>query len=355
MSFPFSFIKAYEVYSMIIVMKVDAPKGAISEIKSQIKMFGLSIEEVKGSGAICLHVLGDVAKVNTQLIEQDVFVDKVMRISEPYKKANRKAHPLDTIINVMGSIVGEGYFAVMAGPCSVENESQIVETAKAVKASGATFLRGGAFKPRTSPYAFQGLQGEGLELLKIARAETGLPIVTEITSETLVERFEADVDVIQVGARNTQNFELLKELGQSSKPILIKRGMSSTIEDLLMSAEYIMANGNDNVILCERGIKTYETATRNTLDLSAVPYLKRHTHLPVLVDPSHSTGLSWLVPPMAKAAIAAGADGLLIEVHNNPLKAICDGPQSLTPAAFDSLMQVLRKYAEIEGKEMQSL
>lgn len=337
---------------MIIVMKSDAPEDAINEIKGQVEMFGLVVEEIKGTGATCLHLLGDVGKVNTALIEQDLFVDKVMRISEPYKKANRKAHPLDTVINVKGSIVGEGTFAVMAGPCSVESEEQIVETAKAVKASGATFLRGGAFKPRTSPYAFQGLEGEGLELLKIAREATGLPIVTEITSIQMLDKFVEDVDVIQVGARNTQNFEMLKELGQTRTPILIKRGMSCTIEELLMSAEYIMANGNENVILCERGIKTYETATRNTLDLSAVPYLKRHTHLPIVVDPSHSTGLSWLVAPMAKAAIACGADGLLIEVHNNPLKALCDGPQSLTPAAFDSLMKTLVKYAEIEGKKM---
>ena len=335
---------------MIIVMKEDAPRESINEIKDQIRLFGLKVEEIKGVSAICLHVLGDVAKVNSSILEHDVFVEKVMRISEPYKKANRKAHPLDTIINVGGSSIGGKKVVAIAGPCSVETEEQIIEVAKAVKASGAKFLRGGAYKPRTSPYSFQGLEEEGLALLKLAKEVTGLPIVTEITSTMLVDKFVEEVDIIQVGARNVQNFELLKLLGQTRTPILIKRGMSCTIEDLLMSAEYIMANGNENVILCERGIKTYETATRNTLDLSAIPYLKRQTHLPVIVDPSHATGISWLVAPMAKAAIAAGADGVMIEVHNNPLKALCDGPQSLTPNAFDKLMIELAKYAAIEGR-----
>ena len=272
-----------------------------------------------------------------------------MNVTEPYKKANRLFHPADTIVDVNGSKVGGKYLGIMAGPCSVESEKQIVEVAKAVKASGANFLRGGAFKPRTSPYSFQGLELEGLELLKIAKQETGLPIVTELMSTAYLDKFVEDVDVIQIGARNMQNFDLLKEVGKTKTPILLKRGMSSTIEEWLMSAEYIMAGGNENVILCERGIRTFETATRNTLDLSAVPVIKEKSHLPIIIDPSHATGKRDLVEPLAKAAIAVGADGLMIEVHNNPAKALCDGKQSIKPETFDEIMKKIKVYTELEG------
>ena len=272
-----------------------------------------------------------------------------MNVTEPYKKANRLFHPADTIVDVNGSKVGGKYLGIMAGPCSVESEKQIVEVAKAVKASGANFLRGGAFKPRTSPYSFQGLELEGLELLKIAKQETGLPIVTELMGVEYLDRFVEDVDVIQIGARNMQNFDLLKEVGKTQTPILLKRGMSSTIEEWLMSAEYIMAGGNENVILCERGIRTFETATRNTLDLSAVPVIKEKSHLPIIIDPSHATGKRDLVEPLAKAAIAVGADGLMIEVHNNPAKALCDGKQSIKPETFDEIMKKIKVYTELEG------
>ena len=275
-----------------------------------------------------------------------------MNVTEPYKKANRLFHPADTIVDVNGSKVGGKYLGIMAGPCSVESEKQIVEVAKAVKASGANFLRGGAFKPRTSPYSFQGLELEGLELLKIAKQETGLPIVTELMSTAYLDKFVEDVDVIQIGARNMQNFDLLKEVGKTQTPILLKRGMSSTIEEWLMSAEYIMAGGNENVILCERGIRTFETATRNTLDLSAVPVIKEKSHLPIIIDPSHATGKRDLVEPLAKAAIAVGADGLMIEVHNNPAKALCDGKQSIKPETFDEIMKTVKKYAKVEEKEI---
>ena len=275
-----------------------------------------------------------------------------MNVTEPYKKANRLFHPADTIVDVNGSKVGGKYLGIMAGPCSVESEKQIVEVAKAVKASGANFLRGGAFKPRTSPYSFQGLELEGLELLKIAKQETGLPIVTELMGVEYLDRFVEDVDVIQIGARNMQNFDLLKEVGKTKTPILLKRGMSSTIEEWLMSAEYIMAGGNENVILCERGIRTFETATRNTLDLSAVPVIKEKSHLPIIIDPSHATGKRDLVEPLAKAAIAVGADGLMIEVHNNPAKALCDGKQSIKPETFDDIMKTVKKYAKVEEKEI---
>ena len=275
-----------------------------------------------------------------------------MNVTEPYKKANRLFHPADTIVDVNGSKVGGKYLGIMAGPCSVESEKQIVEVAKAVKASGANFLRGGAFKPRTSPYSFQGLELEGLELLKIAKQETGLPIVTELMGVEYLDRFVEDVDVIQIGARNMQNFDLLKEVGKTKTPVLLKRGMSSTIEEWLMSAEYIMAGGNENVILCERGIRTFETATRNTLDLSAVPVIKEKSHLPIIIDPSHATGKRDLVEPLAKAAIAVGADGLMIEVHNNPAKALCDGKQSIKPETFDEIMKTVKKYAKVEEKEI---
>ena len=275
-----------------------------------------------------------------------------MRVQEPFKRANRSFHPEDSVIDVSGVKVGGRRLTVIAGPCSVENEKQIVGVAKSVKLAGAAMLRGGAFKPRTSPYSFQGLKEEGLDLLKIARKETGLPIVTEIMSARMLERFVEDVDLIQVGARNMQNFELLKELGRTNVPVLLKRGLSATIEEWLMAAEYIMAGGNENVILCERGIRTFETYTRNTLDLSAIPAVKKLSHLPVIVDPSHAAGLWWMVEPMAKAAIAAGADGLIIEVHNDPEHALCDGAQSLKPERFARLMGELSGIAKIVGREL---
>ena len=273
-------------------------------------------------------------------------------MQEPFKRANRMFHPEDSVVDVNGIKIGGKKIIVMAGPCSVETEEQIISVAKSVKLGGAAMLRGGAFKPRTSPYSFQGLKEKGLELLKIAKQETGLPIVTEIMSADKIERFVEDVDVIQVGARNMQNFELLKELGKTNKPILLKRGLSATIEEWIMSAEYIMAGGNDNVILCERGIRTFETYTRNTLDLSAIPAVKKLSHLPIVIDPSHASGMWWMVEPMAKAAIAAGADGLIIEVHNDPEHALCDGAQSLKPERFAHLMGELKGIAQIIGREM---
>ena len=299
-----------------------------------------------------IGVIGDITRIDSDELLAYSYVEKVMNVTEPYKKANRLFHPADTIVDVNGSKVGGKYLGIMAGPCSVESEKQIVEVAKAVKASGANFLRGGAFKPRTSPYSFQGLELEGLELLKIAKQETGLPIVTELMSTAYLDKFVEDVDVIQIGARNMQNFDLLKEVGKTQTPVLLKRGMSSTIEEWLMSAEYIMAGGNENVILCERGIRTFETATRNTLDLSAVPVIKEKSHLPIIIDPSHATGKRDLVEPLAKAAIAVGADGLMIEVHNNPAKALCDGKQSIKPETFDEIMKTVKKYAKVEEKEI---
>ena len=287
--------------------------------------------------------------MDIDLVRANDFVEDVKRVSEPYKKANRKFHPADTTVDVAGHTIGGGHFSVMAGPCSVESESQIVEVARDVQRSGAGILRGGAFKPRTSPYAFQGMRAEGLELLREARAATGLPIVTEIMNTEHVPLF-ADVDMIQVGARNMQNFELLKELGKLQTPVLLKRGLANTIEEFLMSAEYIMAGGNENVVLCERGIRTFETSMRNTLDISAVPMLKSKTHLPVVIDPSHAAGIAWMVEPLAMAAIAAGADGLMIEVHNDPPHAKSDGAQSLTPAQFDALMGKVKAASAFFGK-----
>ena len=284
-----------------------------------------------------LGLIGDTHTVDIEYIDAQDIVESVKRVQEPYKKANRKFHPENTVIKINDNVsIGDGSLHIMAGPCSVESEEQIVQIAKEVSASGATLLRGGAFKPRTSPYAFQGLKSEGLDLLKIARKETGLPIVTEIMRTEHIDMFE-NVDIIQVGARNMQNFDLLKELGKTDKPILLKRGLSATIEEWLMSAEYIMAGGNDKVIMCERGIRTYETYTRNTLDVSAIPIIKKLSHLPVVVDPSHASGKSWLVEPLAMAAVAAGADGLIIEVHNDPSHALSDGAQSLTPKQFDGV------------------
>ncbi len=335
---------------MIIVVKANVEEKDMSKLLELIKKCGLQVNYSKGVGNIILGLIGDTRALDVGLIESHEIVDKILRVQEPYKKANRLFHPKDTQIDVMGSLLGGANFGVIAGPCSVESEEQIISIARDVKKSGAKFLRGGAFKPRSSPYSFQGMGLDGIELLKIAKKETGLPIVSEIMSTEMIDQFNQDVDIIQVGARNMQNFILLRELGKLKKPILLKRGLSATIEELLMSAEYIMKEGNDQVILCERGIRTFETMTRNTLDLSAVPVLKKKSHLPVIVDPSHATGMWWLVEPMAKASIAAGADGLMIEVHNSPEEALCDGQQSLKPDVFDKLMSKLKAYALIEGK-----
>lgn len=337
---------------MVIVMKPGTPEQEWKKIKENLEGRGYQINEIVGSGQTILGVIGDTSALDMNMLKVNECVDKVMRVQEPFKRANRSFHPDDSVIDVSGVKIGGSKLAVIAGPCSVENEKQIVGVAKSVKLAGATLLRGGAFKPRTSPYSFQGLKEEGLDLLKIARKETGLPIVTEIMSARMLERFVEDVDLIQVGARNMQNFELLKELGRTNVPVLLKRGLSATIEEWLMAAEYIMAGGNDNVILCERGIRTFETYTRNTLDLSAIPAVKKLSHLPVIVDPSHAAGLWWMVEPMAKAAVAAGADGLIIEVHNDPEHALCDGAQSLKPERFARLMGELSGIAKIVGREL---
>ena len=326
---------------MIVILKQNADSAQLIQLENWIRERGLDIHKSEGTNSTILGLVGDTSKIDIDLLGALEIVENVKRVSEPYKNANRKFHPMDTVVDVNGVKIGGGNFAVIAGPCSVESEEQICAIAESVKASGAVMLRGGAFKPRTSPYAFQGMRGEGIELLEKAKANTGLPIVTEIMDASQLPLFE-NVDVIQVGARNMQNFELLKALGKQSKPILLKRGLSSTIEELLMSAEYIMAGVNENVILCERGIRTFETATtRNTLDLCAIPVLKERSHLPVVIDPSHATGVARLVKPMSIAAAAAGADGLIIEVHNNPEKALCDGKQSLTPEAFDDVMKAV--------------
>ena len=337
---------------MIIVLKSNVSEQQIEEFSRYFGEHNIRVNKWVGDQSTVLGLLGDTSAVDVDFIQQQEFVERVQRVSKPYKKGSREFHPADTVVDLgHGCRVGGNAFAVIAGPCSVESEQQIVQLAHDVRDAGATFLRGGAFKPRTSPYAFQGMRAEGLELLRHARKETGLPIVTEIMSAAHLILFE-DVDVIQVGARNMQNFELLKELGKLNKPILLKRGLSNTIEEWLMSAEYIMAGGNEKVILCERGIRTFETMTRNTLDLAAIPLLKELTHLPVVVDPSHATGKSSLVEPMCMAALAAGADGLIIEVHNDPPRAMCDGAQSLTPAQFAGVMKKLTTLAPAFGKEL---
>ncbi len=338
---------------MIIVLKPQSSKKVVDEfVDSLQKNYDVKVNEWVGTQSTVLGLIGDTSVIDIDYIAAQDIVESVKRVQEPYKKANRKFHPDDTVVTLPGGQkIGDGGLSLIAGPCSVESEAQIVEIAKSVKASGAQFLRGGAFKPRTSPYAFQGLKAEGLELLREARKVTGLPIVTEIMRVSHIPLFE-DVDVIQVGARNMQNFELLKELGKLDKPILLKRGLSSTIEELLMSAEYIMAGGNEKVILCERGIRTYETYTRNTLDISAVPILKKLSHLPVIVDPSHASGISWLVEPLALAAVAAGADGLIIEVHNDPRHALSDGAQSLTPDQFDQVAKHINAAAKAFGRKV---
>ena len=331
---------------MIAILKHGTTEAQTQHLVDWLKQQNLDVHISEGKEVTVLGLIGDTSAVDMDLLGSLEIVDAVRRVSEPFKKANRKFHPQDTIVDVGGVKIGGGNFAMIAGPCSVESEEQIIEVASAVKASGANLLRGGAFKPRTSPYAFQGMQGEGLKLLLKAKKATGMPIVTEIMNISTLDLF-ADVDLIQVGARNMQNFDLLKELGKTQKPILLKRGLANTLQELLMSAEYIMSEGNEQVILCERGVRTFESFTRNTLDLSAVPSLHQLSHLPVVVDPSHATGKSWLVPPMAYAAAASGADGIMVEVHNNPSCALCDGAQSLTPPQFDQVAQKVRKIREV--------
>ena len=327
---------------MVVLLKKNPDQNQVENLVAWLKGQNLQVHMSEGTTQTIMGLIGDTTSVDIDLLKALDIVEDVKRIQEPYKNANRKFHPADTVIEVGGVKIGGGNFAIAAGPCSVESEEQICLVAELVKKSGASLLRGGAFKPRTSPYAFQGMREEGIRLLLEAKEKTGLPIVTEIMDLSHLPLFE-NVDVIQVGARNMQNFELLKALGHTDKPILLKRGLSSTIQELLMSAEYIMAGGNERVMLCERGIRTFETATRNTLDLSCIPVLKSLTHLPVIIDPSHATGVAKLVPPMAMAAVAAGADGLIIEVHNDPPHAACDGQQSLTPQAFDELARSAEK------------
>ncbi|HHD2753462.1 TPA: 3-deoxy-7-phosphoheptulonate synthase [Clostridium perfringens] len=337
---------------MIVILKPRTKEEEILKLINKIESLGVEAQRISGKEMCVVGLVGDTSKIDPSKLEANKNVERIMHVQEPFKKANRLFHPDNTIIDVLGNKIGGKKIALIAGPCSVESEEQITEIAKEVKELGANFLRGGAFKPRTSPYSFQGLELEGLELLKKAKEKTGLPIVTEIMSTNMIEKFVQDVDVIQVGARNMQNFDLLKELGKTNKPILLKRGLSATIEELIMSAEYIMAGGNENVILCERGIRTFETYTRNTLDLSAIPAIKKLSHLPVIVDPSHATGKAWMVEPLSKAAIAVGADGLIIEVHNDPANALCDGQQSVKPEEYGKLLDDLRAIANAVGREL---
>ena len=330
---------------MIAILKHGTTPAQTQHLVDWLKHMNLDVHLSEGQEVTVLGLIGDTSRVDMDLLSSLEIVASVKRVSEPFKQANRKFHPLDTVVEAGSAKIGGGHFALISGPCSVESEDQIIEVAEAVKASGTHILRGGAFKPRTSPYAFQGMKDEGIRLLLKAKEATGLPIITEIMNINTLDLFE-DVDIIQVGARNMQNFDLLKELGKIQKPILLKRGRANTLQELLMSAEYIMSEGNENVILCERGIRTFETYTRNTLDLSAISVLHELTHLPVVVDPSHATGKASLVPPMAAAAAAAGADGIMVEVHNNPTRALCDGAQSLTPAQFDQLAQRIAKIRE---------
>jgi len=339
---------------MIIVIKKDSDEKQLKRLIDWVKGLGLEVNLSHGDNSTLLGLVGDTSLVDTDLVRSVEIVEKVQRIQEPYKAANRKFHPQDTVIDVGGHLIGGNNFQLIAGPCSVESEEQIIGVAKAVKAAGATILRGGAFKPRTSPYAFQGLKGEGISLLLEAKRETGMPIITEIMSVRHLDMFE-DVDIIQVGARNMQNFELLRELGRLRKPVFLKRGLANTVEEWLMSAEYIMSEGNTEVILCERGIRTFEPYTRNTLDLSAVPLVKEKTHLPVFVDPSHASGLSRLVSPLSLAAVGAGADGLIIEVHNDPEHALCDGAQSLRPEQFAELVKKIAVMLPLVGKKGEKL
>jgi 3-deoxy-7-phosphoheptulonate synthase len=337
---------------MILVINNKASESEINLIKEKILKVGCKVHESIGLNYHIIGIVGDTSNIEPSMFQTNIFIDKLIHVQEPYKKANRIFHPDNTEVKVGNEIIGGKKISIIAGPCSVESEEQILSIAQSVKKSGASFLRGGAFKPRTSPYSFQGLRKHGLELLKYAKEKTGLPIVSEIMSTEYIDDFVEDVDIIQVGARNMQNFELLRELGKTNKTILLKRGLSSTIEELLMSAEYIMAGGNENVILCERGIRTFEKYTRNTLDLSAIPAIKKLSHLPVIVDPSHAAGMWWMVEPLSKAAISVGADGLMIEVHNDPENALCDGNQSIKPKRFDELMEKIKLLAAIEGREI---
>jgi len=334
---------------MIAVIKQSATEKQQQSLISWLEGQGVEVHISKGRDYTVLGLVGDTTGIDMELIGSLDIVSSVKRVSEPFKQCNRKFHPEDTVVDVGGVKIGGGNFAFIAGPCSVESREQIIEVAKSVKMSGAALLRGGAFKPRTSPYDFQGLKADGIELLLEAKKETGMPIVTEIMNANHLPLFE-DVDMIQVGARNMQNFDLLKELGKTNKPILLKRGLANTIKELLMSAEYIMAGGNQNIVLCERGVRTFETYTRNTLDLSAVTVLHELTHLPVVVDPSHATGAARYVQPMALAAAACGADGIMIEVHNDPMSALCDGAQSLTPQQFDEVAKKVKRVLEVTGK-----
>ena len=337
---------------MVVVMKPGTRQQDIDALVSRLKELDLDVGITNGVGCTILGLVGDTTAVDMDKISINPHVERVMRVQEPYKKANRKFHPEDTVVSVGNAKIGGGNFSVIAGPCSVESEAQICAVAEDVKASGAALLRGGAFKPRTSPYSFQGMGTAGLDLLMEARKQTGLPIVTEIMDPRMAELFEREVDVVQVGARNMQNFELLKEVGKMSKPILLKRGLSNTYEEWIMSAEYIMSAGNENVILCERGVRPFETYPRNTRDVSAIPAIKQMSHLPVIVDPSHAAGMYWMVEPLALAAVAAGADGLIIEVHNDPAHAKCDGQQSLTPQNFDALMHKVSAMVDLMGKTL---
>ena len=330
---------------MIAVLRSGTTPEQTAHLVNWLKHMDLDVHVSEGKEFTVLGLIGDTSRVDIELLNSLEIVESVKRVSEPFKQANRKFHPIDTVVEIGNTKIGGGHFAMIAGPCSVESEQQIITVAQAVKEAGANILRGGAFKPRTSPYAFQGLKDEGIRMLLEAKKVTGLPIITEIMNIRSLELFE-NVDIIQVGARNMQNFDLLQELGKTNKPILLKRGLANTLQELLMSAEYIMSEGNENIILCERGIRTYEQYTRNTLDLSAVPVLHELTHLPVVVDPSHATGKAALVPSMAAAAAAAGADGIMIEVHNNPSKALCDGAQSLTPEQFAKLNETVTKIRE---------
>jgi len=331
---------------MVVVLRENAPKESIDNLTAWLKSQDVNVHISEGKYQTVLGLVGNTTNIDEHFLESLDIISSVKRISEPFKNANRKFHPDDSIIDINGIKIGGGNFQIIAGPCSIESPEQIAEIATAISKSGAGILRGGAFKPRTSPYAFQGLRADGIELLEHARDITGLPIITEIMDASHLPLFE-NVDIIQVGARNMQNFELLKELGKTRKPILLKRGLANTIQEFLMSAEYIMAGGNENIILCERGIRTFETATRNTLDLSAIPVLKELSHLPVVVDPSHACGISRFVKTLSLAAVAAGADGLMIEVHNNPQKALCDGAQSLTPEQFEDLCISVNKIREV--------
>ena len=334
---------------MIIIVKQDYEKEQLDSLTKWIKSQGVKIDVSKGDKNLILGLVGDTSKIDIDLIRSLDIVENVKRIQEPFKLANRKFHPQDTIVDVCGHKFGGNNFQLIAGPCSVESEAQIIGIAKAVKAAGANILRGGAFKPRTSPYAFQGLKAEGLQLLLKAKQETGMPICTELMAEKYIDLFE-DVDIIQIGARNMQNFDLLKAVGKLNKPILLKRGLANTIQEWLMSAEYIMSEGNENVILCERGIRTFEPATRNTLDLSAIPLIQELTHLPIIVDPSHASGIARLVEPMSLAAVGAGSQGLIIEVHNDPPHALCDGAQSLRPEQFEEVVKKVDVMLPLVGK-----